>query len=615
GRGGTVRHPAALLSTSPLSGATGAVLDPIVSLRVKLRVPPGVTARVSFTTVVAENEDGIRALIEKYHDPQVCSRAFALASTHSEIELRHLAVSREEEARYQRLAGRVIYPDQRLRSLDAILRNRGTPPDLWKFGISGDEPIVLVTVADATEVGLAQELVRGQEYLRARGLVFDLVLLNEVPASYRQDVHEELQRIADAGPSHEWLDRPGGLFLRRAELMTEDDRTLLRAVARAIFEGARGGLEIQLRRPMLPSATPTRIETAPTTPRQSEPAPPQAELVFHNGFGGFTRDGREFHVTARPPAPWSNVVANERFGFIATESGLGNTWSQNSYMNRLTPWNNDPVVDPAGEVIYLRDDESGEFWSATASPAGGAIAYVARFGQGYAAYEHWHRGLHVELTAFVPVNEPVKLMRLRIRNTGAFARQLSAFYYVDWCLSDTRSRAAAHIITSIDTVCGALFARNAFRPIFGGRIAFIDTTAPERTMTGDRSSFVGRNGTLADPLAMEFTHLPGGVGAALDPCGAIQAALTVPANEMVEVTFMLGEGLDEAVARALVARFRQPGVVDAELKRVIDQWDARNSSVQVETPDAALDILVNRWLVYQTLTCRYYARSAFYQSG
>ncbi len=616
GRGGTVRRPAALVSATPLSGATGAVLDPIVSLRVKLRVPPGVTARVSFTTVVAENEDATRALIEKYHDPQVCSRAFALASTHSEIELRHLGVSREDEARYQRLAGRVIYPDWRLRSVDALLRSRGTPSDLWKFGISGDEPLVLVTIGDAAEVGLAQELVRAQEYLRARGLVFDLVLLNEVGTSYRQDVHEDLQRIADAGTSHEWLDRPGGLFLRRAELMSDDDRTLLRAIARAIFQGDRGGLEVQLKRPMLPSATPTRIEMAPSIPDESEPAPPpEPGLVFQSGFGGFTSDGREFHVTARPPAPWSNVVANERFGFVATESSLGNTWSQNSYQNRLTPWANDPVVDPPGEVIYLRDDERGEFWSATASPAGGAIAHYTRFGQGYAVYEHHHRGLQVELTAFVPVSEPIKLMRLRIGNTGAFARQLSAFYYVDWCLSDTRSRSAATIITSIDTVSGALFARNAFRPLFGNRIAFIDTTAPERTMTGDRSSFIGRNGTLADPLAMEFTHLPGGVGAVLDPCGAIQAALTVPPGEVVEVTFMLGEGLDESGARALSARFRQPGAIDAELARVTELWNSRNAAVEVATPDRALDLLLNRWLAYQTLSCRFYARSAFYQSG
>ena len=616
GRGGTPRLPAALVGSEPLSGATGAVLDPIVSLRVRLRIPPGVTARVSFTTVVAENEDGVRALIEKYHDPQVCARAFALSSTHSEIELRHLGVSRDEGARYQRLAARLMYADPRLRSPEAMLRSTGTPPDLWKFGISGDLPIVLVTIADAGEVGLAQELVRAQEYLRGRGFKFDLVVLNEIPTSYRQDVQDELQRIAEGGPSHAWLDRPGGLFLRRADVMTEDDRVLLRAVARAVFEGPRGGLEVQLRRLLLPMAIPARIKAHPGVPKRSDAAPvPDQPLVFDNGFGGFTRDGREFYVTRRPPAPWSNVIANERFGFVATESSLGNTWSENSHHNRLTPWSNDPVVDPPGEVVYLRDEGSGEFWTATAAPAPGAVAHVARFGQGYAIYEHRHRGLHVELTAFVAATEPIKLMRLRVRNMTGSARELSAFYYVDWCLADNRARSAAHIVTSIDTVSGALVARNAFRTEFGSRIAFIDATARIRTFTGDRSSFIGRNGTLADPLAMELTQLPGRVGPALDPCGAVQTRLIVPSSGTVDVTFMLGEGLDESAARALVERFRQPGAVDAELSQVREKWNTLLSSVEVETPDTALNLLTNRWLLYQTLSCRFYARSAFYQSG
>ncbi len=618
GRGGSTRRPVALTSTSPLSGATGAVLDPIVSLRVKLRVPPGVTARVSFTTIVAENEDGARALIEKYHDPQVCARAFALASTHSEIGLRHFGVSREEEARFQRLAARVIFADPRLRSPEAAIRSRGTPPDLWKYGISGDLPIVLVTVADGGEVGLAQEMVRAQEYLRARGFTFDLIVLNELPTSYREDVHEELQRIADSGPSHVWLDRPGGLFLRRSDAFTEEDRILLRAVARAVLEGPRGGLEVQLRRPLLPSPLPAKIKATPAVARSADtgltPLPPD-ESVFFNGFGGFSRDGREFRISARPPAPWSNVIANARFGFVATDSGLGNTWSENSYQNRLTPWNNDPVVDPQGEVVYLRDDATGEFWTATPSPAAGAVMHVARYGQGYVVYEHQHRGLHVELLAFVPESDPVKVMRLRIKNSMAASRELSAFYYVDWCLSDTRARAAAHVVTTIDTVCGALFARNTFRRDFGGRVAFVDATSRMRYVTGDRSSFVGRNGSLADPLAMEFVQLPGRVGALLDPCGAVQATITVPARATVEVTFLLGEGTDEAAARTLVGKYHEPGVVDVELGRIIKRWDDRLRAVEVETPDSALDIMTNRWLPYQTLSCRFHARSAFYQSG
>ena len=468
----------------------------------------------------------------------------------------------------------------------------------------------------AGHVTVAQELVRAQEYLRARGFKFDLVVLNEIPTSYRQDVQDDLQRMAEASPSHAWLDRPGGLFLRRADLFAEWDRVLLRAVARAIFEGARGGLDVQMRQPLLPSAPPPKITMKPAVPAQSAPAVTGSEsLVFANGFGGFTKDGKEFHVSARPPAPWSNVIANERFGFIATESGLGTTWSENSYHNRLTPWSNDPIVDPPSEVVYLRDDTSGEFWTATPSPAAGAVRHVAKFGQGYASYTHRHSGLDVELTAFVPESDPVKILRLRIRNGTTSTRELSAFYYVDWCLSDTRSRSAAHIVTSIDTACGALFARNAFRAGFGRRVAFIDAIPQCRSMTGDRSSFIGRNGTLSDPLAMEFAHLPGRVGPVLDPCGAVQTTVTLAPGESIEVTFLLGEGEDQEAARALVTAYHAPGTVETALETIVDLWNTRLSAVEVKTPDAALDILTNRWLGYQTLSCRFYARSAFYQSG
>jgi cyclic beta-1,2-glucan synthetase len=616
GRGGTIGAPFAIVTGARLSGATGAVLDPIASLRVRVKVPAGVTARLSFATVVAENEDGVRALIEKYHDPQVSARAFALASTHSQIELRHLSVSREDEARFQRLAARVIYGDPRLRSGEAVLRNTGTPADLWKYGISGDLPVVLVTVADASEVGLARELLRAQEYLRARGFVFDLVILNEIPTSYRQDVQDELERMAESGPSHVWMDKPGGLFLRRGDAMAEPDRVLLRAVARAIFEGSRGGLEVQLRRPLLPPVSPRPLVTVTKKAAAVAGEPTGADrsaLTFVNGYGGFTQDGREYHVFARPPAPWSNVVANPQFGFVATESSLGNTWSQNSYQNRLTPWNNDPVVDPPGEVVYVRDDAGGEFWSATASPAGRGIAYTTRFGQGYVVYEHRHRQLAVDLSVFVPVDDPVKVLRLRVRNEGAEARELSLCYYVEWCLSDNRS--AAHIVTSIDQICGALFARNAFRAGFGQRVAFLDTSALSRTMTGDRTSFIGRNGTLRDPSAMRFAHLAGSVGAILDPCGAVEAKVTVGAGATADVTFILGEGPDESAARELVAKYRAPGSVDAALAQVEEYWNQRLGAVEVATPDRALDVLTNRWLGYQTLSCRFNARSAFYQSG
>jgi len=629
GRGRSPIRPAVMTSKSPLSGSTGAVLDPIASVRVFVRVPPGRTARVSFFTAVAENEDGIRALIEKYHDPQVASRAFALASTHSEIELRHLGVTKQDENRFQRLAGRVIYDDGRLRSPDAVSENTFTPPDLWKFGISGDLPIVLVTIGDGSELGVGQELIRAQEFLRGRGLKFDLVVLNELATSYRQDVQDDLQRMAESGPSHSWLDRPGGVFLRRADTMTPADRTLLRAVARAIIDGARGNLEAQLRRPLVPPDPPPLLEVASRIPwrpflqvftsSERQPATDTidvaAGLQFFNGTGGFANEGREYHIVGVPPAPWSNVVANAGFGFVATEAALGFTWSQNSYQNRLTPWSNDPIVDPPGEAVFFRDDQTSSGWSGIPSAAERNTTSRSRFGQGYVVYSHTQQNLESEITAFVPTHDPIKIVRVKIRNTAKTKRQISVFYYVEWCLSDNRSRSVGQIVTTRDAISGAVFARNAFRPDFGHRVAFIDTSTAERWVTGDRASFLGRNRTMADPIALQFVHLSGRVGSALDPCGAIQVRMNLDPGQSGEVAFTLGEGIDEESARSLLLKYRSAEAVKAAFEEVRESWDRLLTTVQVRTPDASLDMLINRWLLYQTLSCRVHARSAFYQSG
>ena len=471
GRGRTIEAPSALVTTAPLSGATGAVLDPIASLRVRVKVPPGVTARLSFATVVAEHEDGVRALIEKYHDPQVSARAFALASTHSEIELRHLGVSRDDEARFQRLAARVIYADPRLRSAEAVLRNTGTPPDLWQYGISGDLPIVLVTVADAAEVGLARELLRAQEYLRARGFVFDLVILNELPTSYRDDVQDELQRMAESGPSHVWMDKPGGLFLRRGDAMAEArSRAASRCRACHLRRLAR------------------RARSAAEAPAPSAGAAASSRDVDKKTLGPWHRTGRRasehsriFQRLRRVYAGWSRI---SRRG--ASAGPLVERRRQRTVRVRRDR------IQPRKYVVAKQLSESADALEQRSNrrparqrlsicvtmPAGSsgaplhrrraeAIAYNARFGQGYVIYEHRHGKLAVELTVFVPVNDAVKVLHLRVRNDGPASRELSLCYYVDWCLSDNRSRSAAHIVTSIDQGCGALFARNAFRAGFG----------------------------------------------------------------------------------------------------------------------------------------------------
>ncbi len=634
GRGRTLEQPAALAGRKPLSNTTGAVLDPIVSLRQAVRIPPGGTARVSFVMGFAESEQAARALIEKYHDRQAVARALALASTHSQIEMRHLGLTADDTKQFQRLAGRMLYGDPRLRAHDAIQRNALGQAELWKYGISGDVPILLLHIEDGAGIPLVRDLLKAHEYLRIKGFVFDLVVLNEHATSYLQDLHTALLQIVESGPEQAWLDRPGGVFLRHSDLMPPGDRTLLRAAARAVMDAEHGRLEEQLTRqqPLFgaiptPAPTPRPMVAAPaaaTAPGgdRARDAVRADGLEMFNGIGGFADEGREYVVGVRhdghalPPAPWVNVVTNPAFGFAASETGPGYTWSGNSHDNRLTPWHNDAVRDPAGEAMFIRDHVTGRYWSATPLPAGGDAPYTVRHGQGYSSFEHARENLATTLRLFVPPSDTVKVFQLTIRNRSAAPRRCSVTLYVDWVLGENRSRSAAHVVTARDPVTGAILAHNAFRQTYAERVAFLDLSpGDERATTGDRTEFVGRNGTLARPAALDHSSLSGRVGGGFDPCGAISVTLRLGPSEERVVVGLLGDAGSPDEARDLVQRYRDPHAAQTALDQVREYWNRLLGTLVVRTPDRAMDLALNRWIPYQTLACRVWGRSAFYQSS
>jgi len=626
GRGRGVDRPAALYTAGGLSNTTGPVLDPIVSLRQSIRIPPGGTARIAFTTGCAENEEGARRLIEKYHDRRAVARALALASTHSQIELRHLGLTIDETLRFQRLAGRLMYGDPRLRSTAAIRMNARGQPELWKYGISGDLPMLLVRMEEARGLALFRDLLKAHEYLRRKGFAFDLVVLNEHPSSYLQDLQDSLVQIVESGPEQGWVDRPGGVFLRRADLMPLEDRTLLEAAARVVMAGTDGNLREQLKRPQIPFGPEpgqiAEIAGQPSGPdSRARVSTATGKLELFNGIGGFADEGREYVIAVDqdagtlPPNPWSNVVAHPTFGFVATECGPGYTWSRNSHENRLTPWGNDPVSDAPGEAVFVRDEETGRFWSATPLPSGAGQPYTVRHGQGYTSFEHTRQGLSSALLLFVPPTDAVKVYRLTLRNDSARRRRVTVTLYVEWVLGENRSRSHLHVVTSRDET-GAVLARNAFRQEFAQRVAFIDLhPGGGRSVTGDRTEFLGRNGKLARPAAMRRESLSNRTGPALDPCGAIQVAVELEPSETRTLVGLLGDAIDSAEARVLIRRYRDPRAVDEALTQALAFWDRLLGTLVVKTPDRSLDLMLNRWLPYQTLACRVWGRSAFYQSS
>jgi cyclic beta-1,2-glucan synthetase len=621
GRGRTTANPIAVIEDRPLSNTTGAVLDPVFSLRRRVRIAPNQTVSCSFSTAAAHSREQALALADKYHDPNIFERELRLAWTKAQVEMSHLKIDSEEAHLFQRLAARIVYSDPSLRPTPYVLAlNTKAQSSLWAHGISGDLPIVVVRVNKAADIPTVKKLVRGHEYLHYKGLRSDLVILNDTPTNYLEPLHKELETIVRTGGLQGLQDKPGGIFLRRADHLPDADRILLHAVARAVIVADRGSFEDQLERPRVEEPLPLILMPRQASQTYPEPTMAPPELSFFNGLGGFHQGGREYVTLLGAeqwtPAPWSNVIGNTaEFGFQITETGGGYTWSVNSRENRLTPWSNDAVSDPPGEVVYLRDEDSGTVWSATPLPIREREPYIVRHGQGYSVFEHTSHGVSQELLVFAPLDASVKISLLRLRNRTARKRRFSITNYNELVMGVLRPAAAPYLITEIDAEAATIFARNPYNNEFAGRVAFVATSEQLTSATCDRKEFIGRNGSLDAPAALRRVSLGGRDGAGLDPCAAIQTTVELAPHEAREVIFLLGEAESKEAAQTLVANFRQAGNVNAAFERVLDHWDELLGTIEVRTPDPALDTMLNRWLLYQTLSCRIWARTAFYQSG
>jgi cyclic beta-1,2-glucan synthetase len=636
GRGRGIRTPMSVIDGGPLSNTVGTVLDPIFSLRCRVRVPPGATVRVAFWTLIAPSRSEALDLADKHHDSTAFERAVTLAWTQAQVQLHHLGVGPDEAHLFQRLANHVLYSDPTLRPPSEVLkRNERGQSTLWPHGISGDLPIVLVRIDEVEDLELVRQLLRAHEYWRMKRLAVDLVIVNERPSSYTADLQGALEATLRASRQRghpEAGDSRGAVFILRADLISVEARSLLQSAARAVLLSRRGSLFEQVhrfgesesalassRQLFLPVVSKEGArERSVSAPRDAVPPPP--ELEFFNGLGGFDAGGREYVTLLGEgqwtPAPWINVIANPSFGFQTSVDGAGYTWSINSRENQITPWSNDPVGDRPGEVIYLRDEDDGAVWGPTALPIREeASPYICRHGQGYSRFEHASHGISLELLQYVALDDPVKISRLVIHNQSGRARRLSITAYVEWALAASRQACAPFIVTERDSETGAMLARNPWRTERGGRVAFADLGGRQVAWTGDRTEFLGRNGTLDHPAALESgAPLSNRVGAGLDPCGALQTRVELRANERAEVVFFLGEAATVADARALIGSYRTADL-DAVLRAVTGFWDGVLGAVQVRTPDRSMDILMNRWLLYQTLACRVWARSAFYQAS
>jgi cyclic beta-1,2-glucan synthetase len=620
GRGRTLERPAGAVSEP--GGSQGFVLDPILSLRHSLALGPGERAQASLILAAGDSRQKVLGLMDKYGDVHAIDRAMDFAWASAQLELRLLRVHPDEARRFQEIASHLLFPNPLLRApAERIEKNRKGQAGLWRYGISGDLPIAVVSIGEPRDIGLVRQMLLAHSFWRSHGLKADLVILDEEASGYERPLHEQLETLIRS-TSGAAAEKRGAVFLRTTDQLPEEDLALIMAAASVVLVAARGTLPQQMGvEAALPEAQDFLARRRP--PRDPSAPLPFMELPYFNGTGGFTSDGREYAIYLGPgtftPAPWVNILSNPAFGTLVSETGSGFTWFGNSQRNRMTDWSNDPVTDPPSEALYIRDEETGVYWTPTRSPISEDSAYRARHGAGYTVFEHNSHGIEQELTVFVPVDEsggqPIKLQRLRLRNDTSRTRILSLTYYVEWTLGENRESSQMHVTTSWDDEMQVLLARNRYHPEYGDRVGFATMSPSPLSFDGDRTSFIGRNRSLSYPAAMERMGLSMRTGAGMDPCAALQTVIEMAPGEKAELTCMMGQAGSAEEVHRLVLPYRNAGAAEAALEKTKAWWDEQLGTVEVHTPELAADFLINRWLLYQSLSCRVWGRSATYQSG
>ncbi len=599
-------------------GRLGNVIDPVMSLSAGIELRPKRTATLAIVTSVGRSRGEVVALARRYGTLHAVQWAFRDAHQQSSRRLQRLRIDPGTLPAMGRLFSALLHADAEVRAPPSVLlAGRPVKERLWAHGISGDFPILAVRVHDA-RVALVREAIASHRFLQSCGVTVELVFLDEHPSGYADEGGAALRAVIKQEGADDWMGRRGGMFIVSLDRLALADRSRIEASARALLDTRDGTLAAAMSRtsrarPSLPRFEPTI--TAEIPPRR----PTLPPLQFDNGTGGFTQDGQQYVIRVgprhAPPAPWCNVLANREFGCLVSESSLGFTWSMNSGENRLTPWRNDPVLDTPSEVLYLRDEETAVVWSPTPLPAGFDAETVVRHGAGYTTYTRDSHGLEQQLTVFVPPEGAFKIVRLRMRNTLPRHRRITATYYAEWVLGARRSEQQAYVTSELVQESACLLASCDWNGEFAGRVAFLASEAKVHGYTADRGEFLGRGGDYASPEALERWGLSGQTEAGIDPCAALQVHVDLAPGEEIETHFVIGQATDRRQALEVVARLRQRAEVDRAWEATIRFWDDLLGNIQVKTPQPSMDLLLNRWLLYQVVSARFFGRTGFYQSS
>lgn len=631
GRHGSPARPEIFQGSGSAAQPLDGNVDPIAALGCTVRLEPGASETLVFISGATRTRKEAHNLIERYQDLMHVSRAFELSWSRAQVELRNHAYTASQADLFHRLAGCLIYNEENVRGApQTILNNRLSQSSLWRFGISGDLPILLVKMTDSRQNRILQELLLGHSFLRERGLEFDLVVLHKNQGSYMQHLAEDIEYTVRLSPAGALLDRRGGVFLRSSSQISDAEATLLETVSRVVIDCDLGGLgELLAKAGFEHISAPSAAKVVQRSQRVSRDVP---QLMQQNNLGGFLPDSNHYLLprvgTARPPLPWSNIIANPHFGFLVTEAGAGYTWSENSRENRLTAWSNDPVLDPVSEAIFLRKTDSGDYWSLTPEPAGDGLQYSVEHGFGFSTFATNANGIESTLTMSGSNRERVKWFTVTLSNNEAQEQRLELFFYCDLVLGVTREESYRYLTSSFDLTSQTLCAQNFYNNEFAGRVVAVGSSESIVSYTASRREFLGRNGDLTSPDALNRggssaflsaksrgVKLSTKVGAGFDQCAALQVSVLLKPKEEKTLLFFLSEHSSMDGMRREAPRYKSLQMQRVELQGVQLFWRELLSAIEFQTPSEAFNVMMNGWLLYQTVACRLFARSAFYQSG
>ena len=626
GRGNSLKNPRVMESNKPLSKSVGTVLDPIFSFRAKIKLDPQQSLRISFVTLVAESKEAIYELIKKYSAIETCDAAFWLAVIRSQVETRYLNIKAPEMTLYQEMISDIIYlSPMRLNVCDYISINKRSQSGLWKFGISGDRPILLLTLEKIDDVEILYDILKAHEYWRLKDLRVDLVILLKEENNYLNTLQSMVNDIVESTQTIEQVKLRGDVFVMNYNNLEVEDHSLLHAVARMSFNAASGTLEAQFTNSHhalknLVDSTALYVAKPMSEPIDFIDKFDEHSLQFYNGIGGFNQKGSAYVIHLNrdqvTPLPWSNVVANPNFGFLVTELGGGYTWFGNSRENKLTHWSNDAVVDPQGEIIYISEvsDSMLDLWSLTPHPIREPVPYTVEHGFGYTKFSHESHVLSQELIQFVPLDASVKINLISLKNNSQQPRKLTLTHYIKPVMGVNASQNAMHL-QSTQVESGALVFTNPYNHEFVDQKLYMISSSENSSVCANRKAFFGLNDESMPYALMNPEGLNNHTGSCLDPCGAVQITISLEPGETVKCVFLLGLAESTTDLDANTEYYKVPSHAEKALSDVHAFWSNKLSIVKVNTPDVSMNILLNGWLLYQVITCRLWARTAFYQAG